>query len=96
MKDVEKISRLLGAALNECSGVGMDGVRLHVLRAMNALDSASRRRASSTSSATEGKTTAISMTKEQRDRALESINSMIEEEGEKIRRLEKGGGVFLG
>lgn len=96
MKDVERISRLLGAALNECSGAVMDGVRLHVLRAMNALDSVQKKRPSATPAAATEKTTAILMTKEQRDRALESIQSMIDEESEKVRGSERDGGMVLG
>lgn len=94
MRDKERISRLLGAALQECSGSSMDAVRLHVVRAMNALDSVAERK-HPTPVANQPRAYAP-MTKEQQSKALEDIQDMIDEEKSKIESPKGGAKTLLG
>jgi hypothetical protein len=94
MKDRERISRLLGAALNECSGKELESVRIHVLRAMNALDSHSRKKKAEPTPAV--KNPVVPMTQEERNQALASIQNMIDEEASKMNRSLGGEETIFG
>ncbi len=94
MKDRERISRLLGAALNECSGNELESVRIHVLRAMNALDSHQRKKKSETSPAATNPI--VPMTQQERNQALASIQDMIDEEASKLNRSLGGEETIFG
>jgi len=96
MRDSERISRLLGAVLNECSGREMEGVRTYVLKAINALDSVSTKKRPAIQQPYSTIRTLVRMTKEQRDRALDDIQRMIDEEGKKIKGEEAGGETIFG
>ena len=94
MKDRERISRLLGAALNECSGNELDSVRIHVLRAMNALESYPKKR--TTEPQASRPNPLVPMTQEARNQALANIQNMIDEEGSKLNRSLGGEETIFG
>lgn len=96
VRDTERISRLLGAVLNECSGTDMDSVKTHVLRAMNALHSAKNKKPEVQHATHTYKSTESLMTKEQGRQALDEIQSMIDEESEKMRRPSRVDPTILG
>lgn len=96
MNNAERMRRLLGAVLSECSSAGMEGVKLHVLRAMNALDSETRKKTTVEKSAAEGVRTAVPMTKEQRELALDRIQRAIDEENSRTKKSEVDGETIFG
>lgn len=94
MKDKERMSRLLGAVLEECSGVELDGVRVHVLRAMNALDSTKKTKELERESPRIEPAPAL--TPNQSRKALADIQSMIDEEKSRLEGPRSDRSALLG
>lgn len=77
MNDKERISRLVGAAISECTSSGLGEVRGLLVRAMRRLGEAKEQRQESQRP---NLPSFAGMTKGQRDAAVRAIDEMIEEE----------------
>lgn len=86
MNDKERISRLVGAAVGECSSSGLAEVRGMLVRAMKKLGDFREDR---TSAAVPIQPSLSGMTRRQRDAAVRAIEDMIEEENSKSRLAPK-------
>lgn len=91
MNDKEKISRLIGAAISECSGSKLDEVKSALLRAMKKLGDV--REEKSPAKPQVADTSFVGMTREQRDAAVRAIDEMIEDE--RSRTSGEGDGLYL-
>lgn len=91
MNDREKISRLIGAAISECSSSRFEEVRAMLSRAMRRLGEVSEDRSKGIPSPP-GQSF-VGMTREQRDAAIRAIDEMIE--GERSKGPAEDDGMFL-
>ena len=91
MNDKERISRLVGAAIAECSSSNLDGVRRLLVRASNALGD-TREDRKKNQEPVKGNSF-VGMGRDEAASALKAIEDMIERE--KSKSAEKDDGVDL-
>ena len=88
MNDKEKISRLIGGAMSECSGSKFAEVKSALVLAMRRLGDIKEERTHVPPQKAD--TSFVGMTREQRNAAVRAIDEMIDDERSKLSTEEEG------